>query len=145
MKSEIEETGQKLNEKEESKTPEEINQGIIDEEEFGLLKKKKELKRQYKQELEKIKTLRSSLIEIDSNITSLKTSLLQKFEQWFFKRYGIYISDLENPLINKKEDDEGEEVHSSQVREEEVDEDAMAYIKAKKKVSEIQRAIKNKY
>ena len=53
--------------------------------------------------------MRSNLIEIDANITSLKTSLLQKFEQWFFKRYGIQVSDLENPLINRREDDESEE------------------------------------
>lgn len=130
--------------KEDSKTPEELNQGIIDEEEFDLLKKKKETKRIVKQEADKIKAMRSNLIEIDANITSLKTSLLQKFEQWFFKRYGIQVSDLENPLINRREDDEIEEQKVIENKEE-VDEDALAYIKAKKKVTEIQRAMKQKY
>lgn len=88
--------------------------------------------------------MRSNLIEIDANITSLKTSLLQKFEQWFFKRYGIQVSDLENPLINRREDDESEEQRVVQSKQE-VDEDALAYIKAKKKVSEIHKAMKQKY
>jgi kinesin family protein 6/9 len=49
--------------------------------------------------------MRNNLIEIDQNLTALKTSLLQKFEQWFFKKYGISISDIENPLINQKNED----------------------------------------
>ena len=109
-----------------------------------MLKKKKENKRIYKQEVEKIKMIRNNLIEIDGNITSLKTSLLQKFEEWFWKRYGIHVSDLDNPLINRREEDEEREEQRVENREE-VDEDALAYIKAKKKVSEIQRAMKQKY
>lgn len=52
-------------------------------------------------ELEKIKMLRNEIIELDKNITSLKTNMIQKFEEWFFKRYGISVSDLENPLLNQ--------------------------------------------
>lgn len=58
-------------------------------------------KRDYKLELEKIKMLRNEIIELDKNITSLKTNMIQKFEEWFFKRYGISVSDLENPLLNQ--------------------------------------------
>jgi hypothetical protein len=42
---------------------------------------------------------------LDNNITQLKTALIQGFEAWFFKRYGISVSDLENPLLNQQEKD----------------------------------------
>lgn len=87
--------------------------------------------------------MRNTIIEIDQTLTSLKTSLLQKFEQWFTKKYGIAISDIENPLINQKNEDD--EVEEQRVMDEDVDEDALAYIKAKKKVSDIQKARKQKY
>lgn len=32
--------------------------------------------------------------------------MIQKFEEWFFKRYGISVADLENPLLNQNEQDE---------------------------------------
>lgn len=38
---------------------------------------------------------------MDKNVTALKTTMIQKFESWFFKRYGISIADLDNPLINQ--------------------------------------------
>ena len=66
-----------------------------------MIKEKKVCKRDYKLELEKIKMLRNEIIELDKNITSLKTNMIQKFEEWFFKRYGISVSDLENPLLNQ--------------------------------------------
>lgn len=108
-----------------------------------MLKQKKEAKRQYKLQVEKIKSMRNTIIEIDQTLTTLKTSLLQKFEQWFSKKYGIAISDIENPLINQKNEDE--DVEEQRVVDEDVDEDALAYIKAKKKVSDIQKARKQKY
>ena len=117
-----------------------------------MMKAKKLEKRQYKLELEKIKALRNDIIEVDRNVTSLKTALLQKFQEWFFKRYGISISDLENPLINQNDanDDDNEKqfegnasYHEERPRSDEVDEDALAYIHAKKKVMQLQRARKN--
>jgi hypothetical protein len=29
--------------------------------------------------------------------------MIQKFEAWFFKRFGITVADLENPLLNQNE------------------------------------------
>ena len=100
-------------------------------------------KRDYKLELEKIKMLRNEIIELDKNITSLKTSMIQKFEEWFFKRYGISVADLENPLLNQNEQDEVVEAESAP-RSEDIDEDALAYIQAKRKVFQIQRAKRSK-
>ena len=54
-------------------------------------------------ELEKVKLVRNEIIELDKNITTLKTTMIQKFEEWFFKRYGISVADLENPLLNQNE------------------------------------------
>ena len=68
-----------------------------------MIKQKKLAKRDYKLSVEKIKSLRNSIIELDKNITSLKTSLIQNFESWFFKRYGISVADLDNPLLNEAE------------------------------------------
>lgn len=45
-----------------------------------MMKQKKLLKREYKIEVDKIKALRNDIIEIDRNVTSLKTALIQKFE-----------------------------------------------------------------
>ena len=69
--------------------------------------------------------------------------MIQKFEEWFFKRYGISIADLDNPLINQNDDSEPLENTVAEPKEEDVDEDALAYIHAKKKVMQIQRAKKN--
>ena len=73
---------------------------------------------------------------------ALKTALLSKFEEWFFKRYGISVSDLDNPLLNQNDQDDDENENEAPAPAEDVDEDALAYIHAKKKVFQIQRAKK---
>lgn len=65
-----------------------------------MIKRKKLSKRDYKNEVEKIKALRNHIVELDNNITQLKTALIQGFDAWFFKRYGISVADLDNPLLN---------------------------------------------
>lgn len=70
------------------------------------MKQKKLCKRDYKLQVEKIKQLRNDIIELDKNVTSLKTTMIQKFEAWFFKRYGITVADLQNPLLNQNENTE---------------------------------------
>ena len=144
MKENLEWISQSLKTKEDGKTQEELSKNIIDEEEFELMKQKKKCKRDYKLEVEKIKQIRNDIIELDKNVTSLKTSMIQKFEAWFFKRYGITVADLDNPLLNQNENNEEEAaqfVHNS--RPEDVDEDALAYIQAKKRVHQLQKARKN--
>ena len=95
-------------------------------------------------DVEKIKELRNAIVQMDANITQLKTAMIQNFQQWFFKRYGISVADLDNPLLNQQENDQPhEEVLNQAARNQDVDEDALAYIHAKKKVMQIQRAKKN--
>jgi hypothetical protein len=67
--------------------------------------------------------------------------MIEKFEAWFFKRHGISVADLENPLLNENEDDE--DIAKETVRAEDIDDDALAYIHAKKRVHQLQRARKN--
>ena len=43
------------------------------------MKEKKKYKRDYKLEVEKIKQIRNDIVELDKNVTSLKTSMIQKF------------------------------------------------------------------
>lgn len=55
--------------------------------------------------------------------------LFAEFEKWFRKKYGISINDLENPLINAKSEENSENQDND-----DIDQDALTYIKAKKKV-----------
>ena len=43
------------------------------------MKDKKFTKRDYKADIQKIKQLRNDIIELDKNVTSLKTSMIEKF------------------------------------------------------------------
>jgi hypothetical protein len=70
-----------LKKKQEGKNQEEIQQGIIDEEEFGIIKELKEFKKEYKTNVEKIKNLKSTIVLIEQNIHQvtnfLKISLIE--------------------------------------------------------------------
>ena len=57
-----------LKRKQDGKNQEEIQQGIIDEEEFGIIKEIKEFKKEYKTNVEKIKSLKSTVSLIEQNI-----------------------------------------------------------------------------
>ena len=70
--------------------------------------------------------------------------MIQKFEEWFFSRYGISVADLENPLLNQNDQQDDREEAELAPRNEDIDEDALAYIQAKKKVFQIQRAKKSR-
>ena len=139
-KEALEEINAKLQQKEDNKTKEELMKNIIDEEEFELIKQKKQFKRDYKLEIEKYKLLKNEILELDKNITALKTALLSKFEEWFFKRYGISVADLDNPLLNQNDANDDDDENEAPAPAEDVDEDALAYIHAKRKVFQIQKA-----
>ena len=70
--------------------------------------------------------------------------MIQKFEEWFFKRYGISVADLQNPLLNQNDQDEEHAEVESTPKNEDIDEDALAYIQAKRKVFQIQKAKRNR-
>jgi len=121
-----------IQQKQDTKNQEEIQQGIIDEEEFQYIKDLKDLKKTFKVETEKIKELKSTILLINQNIQQCKALLLQKFEEYFQKKYLI-------PFHVAMEDQSP--VHSDEIvsQSDDVDPDALAYINAKKKVDFINK------
>jgi len=88
----------------------------------------KDLKKKFKVESERVKELKSTIILVNQNIQVAKSSLLQKFEDFFQKRYLIplHVSMEEHTPKNAEED---------VISNDDVDNDALAYIRAKKKVT----------
>lgn len=100
LKHEIELSKEKLDKKQDFKNQEEIQKGIIDEEEFEIIKEIKKQKKEYKQEYEQIRQLKLECQLIESNIQQSKLTLLREFEKFFKRKYGLTIHDLDNPYIN---------------------------------------------
>lgn len=71
-----------MKKKQEGKNQEEIQQGIIDEEEFEIIKEIKEYKKKYKTNAEKIKNLKTTITMIEQNIQQV--FLFFKFSLFFF-------------------------------------------------------------
>jgi hypothetical protein len=70
------------------------------------------------------------------SLIQLKQQLLNGFESWYIKKYGdTPASPNESPILNKSQ-------RTVLSPEEEVDQDAMTYIKAKQNVSTIHKAKK---
>jgi len=134
-KEEIDRLKTLIERKQETKNQDEIQQGIIDEEEYQYIKNLKELKKKFKVESEKIKELKSTIVLINQNIQLSKGTLLQKFEDHFQKKFLI-------PLHVSMEDHSVKEAEDVISQSEDVDNDALAYIRAKKKVDYIQKVKK---
>eukprot|EP00397_Hematodinium_sp_SG-2012_P021487 GEMP01022200.1.p1 GENE.GEMP01022200.1~~GEMP01022200.1.p1 ORF type:complete len:717 (+),score=173.24 GEMP01022200.1:125-2275(+) len=64
------------------------NQGIIDEEEYALLKDVKNMKTQYRVEFENHRRLRAECIQIEQQIRVNKQQLVHAFELWCEKKFG---------------------------------------------------------
>ena len=130
IKIEIDESKIELDKKREN-NKEELKGDIIDEEEFGLIKKLNDLKKSYKLHYEEIKQIKSSLIIIKQNIDQMKLELINKFEKWYDAKYGelLSLSQKTNMQMKITQNEETQEKI-----QEEVDPEALAYIKAKKNV-----------
>ncbi|CAD8210486.1 unnamed protein product [Paramecium pentaurelia] len=139
LKNSIESNKAIIAQKQQNKNQEEIAQGIIDEEEYGTLKELKDLKKKLKQNQDTIRNLKSEINTIDQNIIQSKAALVQKFEEHFLKKYGLTLQDINNPLVNQKEEEYSINDPSEQ---DDVDQDALAYIRAKNKVTQLQKARK---
>lgn len=68
LKNFIELKKEDLKKKQDGKNQEEIQQGIIDEEEFEIIKEIKEDKKEYKANADKLKGLKSTILLIEQNI-----------------------------------------------------------------------------
>ncbi|KAM3132186.1 hypothetical protein pb186bvf_015781 [Paramecium bursaria] len=139
LKNEIEQRKSILQRKQDNKNQEEIAQGIIDEEEFNILKELKDMKKRLKYQQEQIRDIKSQIIMIDQSIIQSKQLLVSRFEDFFLKKYGLALQDLNNPLVNQKEE---EYSINDPSENDDVDQDALAYIRAKNKVTQLQKARK---
>lgn len=136
IKSIIDELSRVLKSKEADKNAEEIKEGIIDEEEYEIMKEIKEKKKEYKYYFDKIKVIKTEIHLLETKISSNKKELLLEFEKFFKKKYGIEIADLENPVIN--EESEISYAHHSESSENE----ASKFNNAKVRVNKLQKARK---
>jgi len=56
---------------------------IIDEEELGLLREQKDMKKGYRTEFDKIKTFKTDVQDLQLNIDNMKQQIIVSFEQWY--------------------------------------------------------------
>ena len=60
---------------------------IIDEEELMLLKEMKDLKKNYRENFDKLKNLKVEVNDIQTNIDSMKQQLIYNFENWYAEEF----------------------------------------------------------
>lgn len=107
---------------------------VIDEEEYSLIKTLKELKRGYKDRFEELRRTKNESEEITQAIDQTRHRLIDEFDVWVEGKYGSAapkgadISGVSDPEAKPGQDD--------------VDPDALSYIKAKKNVDTLHRAKK---
>ena len=138
LRSKIDDLRVKLNEKKLNK----FNLGdeltnIIDEEECKFISDLKDVKENYKEQLNLFKEAKSDKEYIDTNIEELKLGLVQKFESWFSKRYGIRIDEYELRMNKSRFGIPTEEEMDKELN---YDPEEMAYFNAKKKIANIHKA-----
>ncbi len=150
-KAEMDKIRERLDQKQEEKKhqikdefgmgEEEQYEEIIDEEELNLLKEMKDMKKHYKETFEKLKALKGDVSDIQLNIDNLKQQLIVSFENWFAEEFeppqeGAYDESIMIGGAATKTAFKGFE----QPAEEEIDSDALAFIRAKKKVDTLHKA-----
>lgn len=117
-----------------------------------LLKEMKDLKRGYRENYDRLKNLKVEVADIQANIDSTKQQLIYNFENWYLEEFepGGEGADLQFPA-------EDQEVglkttaktgagfgtyKGDSLLGEDMDDDAMAFIRAKKKVDSLHKAKK---
>jgi len=108
---------------------------IIDEEELGLLREQKDVKKGYRTEFDKIKTLKVDVQDLQLNIDNIKQQLIVRFEQW----YSEHFEDQGGQLEITRSDGFDRDSHqgtfkgeSVMMANDEIDEEADAFKRARK-------------
>jgi kinesin family protein 6/9 len=108
-----------------------MEEDVIDEEEFALIKTMKELKQDYRLKYSSLQDLKQDNQRLSQAIEQGRTRLVAEFEAWYEDKFGGRVSfkvpETKAELTKADED---------------VDPDALAYIKAKKNVVTLHRAKK---
>ena len=135
IKREIDDTARKIDEK---KLNKQVDEDIIDEEEFALIKDLKELKRGYREKYEILNSIKSDINMISQNLEQTRTTMLAEFEDWIMQKYG----EIPGNVANMDSNQEASRPAAAELADEEEDLDAIAYIKAKRNVSNLHKAKK---
>ena len=112
---------------------------VIDDEECKLIDQLKDIRKNYKETVEKFKQTKVQISELKNNLDLLKIKYVDSFENWFFKKYHIRVEEHELRLakakygVNSKEEITKEKIS---------DPEEEAYNNAKKKIQTIHKAKK---
>ena len=110
---------------------------VIDDEECKLIDQLKDLRKNYKETVEKFKQTKVQINELKNNLDLLKIKYVDSFENWFYRKYHIRVEEHELRLakakygVNAKEETMKEKIH---------DPEEEAYNNAKKKIQSIHKA-----
>ena len=112
---------------------------VIDDEECKLIDQLKDIRKNYKETVEKFKQTKVQINELKNNLDLLKIKYVDSFENWFYKKYHIRVEEHELRLAKAKY---GVSAKEEITKEKISDPEEEAYNNAKKKIQSIHRAIK---
>ena len=110
---------------------------VIDDEECKLIDQLKDIRKNYKETVDKFKQTKVQINELKNNLDLLKIKYVDSFENWFYKKYHIRVEEHELRLakakygVNAKEETTKEKIN---------DPEEEAYNNAKKKIQSIHKA-----
>ena len=110
---------------------------VIDDEECKLIDQLKDIRKNYKETVDKFKQTKVQINELKNNLDLLKIKYVDSFENWFYKKYHIRVEEHELRLakakygVNAKEEIAKEKIN---------DPEEEAYNNAKKKIQSIHKA-----
>ena len=131
-----------------------MNEEIIDEEELMFLKQKKELQREYREKFSQLKVFKQDIKSINENIDTQKEQLIFQFEEWYAQEFQVTAGKQEKQLNLEQVEatrtvmSQGKETASShqpwfeKQADEDMEEEALVYKRAKESVDELHRARK---
>ena len=110
---------------------------VIDDEECKLIDQLKDIRKNYKETVEKFKQTKVQINELKNNLDLLKIKYVDSFENWFYKKYHIRVEEHELRLAKAKYGvNEKEEIAKEKISDPEEE----AYNNAKKKIQSIHKA-----
>ena len=110
---------------------------VIDDEEFKLIDQLKDVRKNYKEAVEKFKQTKVNINELKNNLDLLKIKYVDSFEMWFYKKYHIRVEEHELRLAKAKY---GVNAKEEEVKEKINDPEEEAYNNARKKIQSIHKA-----
>jgi kinesin family protein 6/9 len=110
---------------------------LIDEEEYAIIQKLKDLKQEYRDAFEKHRTVKMDVSHIEHNMQQTKMRLVQAFEGWYDEKWGHIAKEMtQDPMASEKAGERFDPQEQFDMMETERLEtqhpDALAYHKARK-------------